>query len=139
MAHESFQRDDDNIGSSNRNFGLVFAGVFAIVGLLPLIHGDAPRSWSLAIAAAFAIAAFLSPGILAPLNHLWMKVGLLLHKVVSPIVLGLLFFLVITPMGVAMRIFGKDPLRLRREPASASYWIERTPPGPPSASFIDQF
>ena len=139
MAHESFQRDDDTGGSSNRSFGVVFAVVFAIIGLLPLIHGGPWRIWSLAIAGAFVIAAFAFPGVLTPLNRLWMKVGLLLHKVVSPIVLGFLFFVVITPMGMAMRLFGKDPLRLRRDPASKSHWVERTPPGPRPESFIDQF
>jgi hypothetical protein len=139
MAHESFQRDDDTVGSSNRSFGVVFSAVFAIIGLFPLIRGDAPRIWSLVIGGIFLLAALAFPGVLAPLNRLWMKLGLLMHKIVSPIVLGLLFFVVITPMGVAMRKFGKDPLRLRRDPGAKSYWIDRTPPGPPAESFIDQF
>jgi len=139
MAHESFQRDDDVVGSSNRNFGLVFAVVFAVIGLLPLVHRGELRIWSLILAALFAIAAFAFPSVLAPLNRLWMKLGLLLHKIVSPIVLGILFFVVITPMGVAMRAFGRDPLRLRRDNQSKSYWIDRTPPGPSPESFVDQF
>jgi hypothetical protein len=139
MAHESFQRDDEEVGSSNRNFGIVFAAVFAIIGLLPMIHGGGLRLWSLMIATAFAIAAFAFPGVLAPLNRLWMKFGLLLHKIVSPIVLGVLFFVVITPMGVVMRLFGKDALRLRRAPQATSYWIDRDPPGPRPESFVDQF
>ena len=76
---------------------------------------------------------------LAPLNRLWMKFGGLLHRFVSPIVLGLLFFVVITPMGLAMRMLGKDPLKLRADTQSKSYWIDRTPPGPRPDSFIDQF
>jgi predicted membrane metal-binding protein len=139
MAHESFERDDDSKGSSNRSFGIVFAVVFAVIGLLPLIHGDSPRVWSLAISAAFGITAFLFPGVLTPLNKLWMRLGLLLHKVISPVVLGFLFFVVITPMGVVMRMFGKDPLRLRKNRDGRSYWVERTPPGPPQESFVDQF
>ena len=140
MAHESFQRDDEPIGSSNRSFGLVFAVFFAIIGLLPLMHRDGPRIWSLAIAGVFALAAVAFPSALAPLNRLWARIGALLHKGVSPIVLGILFFLVITPMGVLMRLLGKDPLRLRRDASGAkSYWIDRTPPGPRSDSFIDQF
>jgi len=139
MGHESFQRDDDAVGSSNRSFGVVFAVVFAIIGLFPLIHREPLRMWSLVIAGGFAIAAFAFPSVLAPLNRLWTKLGLLLHKVVSPIVLGVLFFVVITPMGIAMRLFGNDPLRLRRNPASKSHWIDRTPPGPPPETFVDQF
>jgi hypothetical protein len=139
MAHESFQRDDDTVGSSNRSFGVVFAVVFGIIGLFPLVHGESPRIWSMAIAGVFLLAALVFPGILAPLNRLWMKLGLLLHKVVSPIVLGFLFFVVITPMGVAMRLLGKDPLRLRGDPESKSHWIDRKPPGPRPESFIDQF
>ena len=139
MAHESFQRDDDTVGSSNRSFGLVFAALFAIIGVIPLWSRGSPRIWALVIAGIFLLAALALPGALAPLNHLWMKVGVLLHKIVGPIVLGFLFFLVITPMGIAMRLFGKNPLRLRRDLESKSYWIERTPPGPRPESFIDQF
>jgi hypothetical protein len=139
MAHESFQRNDDVVGSSNRSFGVVFAVVFAIIGMFPLVHGGSPRIWSLVISGVFLLVALAFPLVLAPLNRQWMKLGLLLHKVVSPIVLGLLFFGVITPMGVAMRLFGKDPLRLRRDPGSASHWIERKPPGPPPESLTDQF
>ena len=76
--------------------------MFALIGLLPLLHGASVRIWSLSIGSFFAIAAFAVPGMLAPLNRLWMKFGRLLHRFVSPIVLGLLFFLVITPMGLAI-------------------------------------
>jgi hypothetical protein len=77
--------------------------------------------------------------VLAPLNRLWLKFGLLLHKVVSPIVLGVMFFLVITPIGLTMRAFGKNPLRLKLDKQSGSYWIERVPPGPAPESLKDQF
>lgn len=139
MAHESFQRAEQIKGSSNRSFGIVFATVFAIVGLLPLIFGSAPRAWALALAGGFALAALAVPGILAPLNRLWLKFGLLLHRVVSPLVLGIMFFLVLTPTGLLMRLLGKDPLRLRFDKDAASYWIDRTPPGPPPESLKDQF
>lgn len=139
MAHESFQREDDTPTSSNRSFGLVFAVVFALIGLFPLLHGASVRTWSLGVGGVFAIAAVAFPAMLAPLNRLWMKFGRLLHRFVSPIVLGLLFFVVITPMGLAMRMLGKDPLKLRADTQSKSYWIDRTPPGPRPDSFIDQF
>jgi hypothetical protein len=139
MAHESFQRDDSTAGSSNRAFGLVFAAVFAIIALYPLFWLRPPHLWALIVAAAFLVIALLLPAALGPLNRLWARFGLLLHKVTSPLVLGFLFFLVITPMGVIMRLFGKDPLRLKRDAQAASYWIDRKPAGPPPESFVDQF
>jgi hypothetical protein len=77
--------------------------------------------------------------VLSPLNRLWLRFGLLLHKIVSPLVLGIMFFLVITPIGLLMRAVGKDLLRLKFDKRSSSYWIERLPPGPPPESLKDQF
>jgi len=139
MGHESFDRDEAVHGPSNRSFGLVFAVVFLAIAILPLIFGRGLRVWSLGAAAAFGIIALVAPTVLAPLNKLWLKLGLLLHRVVSPIVLGIMFFLVITPMGLLMRALGKDPLRLRSDRGASTYWIPREPPGPPPDSFTDQF
>ena len=139
MAHESYARDEAVQGSSNRSFGLVFAGVFALIGLLPLIFGGVARLWAIALAVVFLIAALAFPGVLGPLNRLWMRFGLLLHRIVSPIVLGIMFFGVITPMGLLMRLLGKDLLRLRLDKTAGSYWIARTPPGPAPETFKDQF
>jgi hypothetical protein len=139
MSHESFSRDDEVRGSSNRSFGFVFAIVFGIVGLLPLLSGGATRDWALVVAAVFAVTALALPAVLAPLNRIWLKLGLLLHRVVNPIMLGIMFFVVITPTGLIMRALGKDPLRLRFEGQADSYWIPRTPPGPPAGSLRDQF
>jgi hypothetical protein len=83
--------------------------------------------------------AFLAPKLLTPLNWFWTRLGLVLHKIVSPLVLGIMFFVVITPMGVVMRLFGKDPLRLRLDKTQASYWLERTPPGPKPDTLSNQF
>jgi len=124
---------------SERSFGLVFAAVFAIIALWPLIHADKPRFWFLAIAAVFLAAALIAPGSLAPLNRLWFRIGILLGKVVTPLVMGVLWFVVVTPVGVLMRLFGKDPLRLKHELSVKSYWIERSPPGPIPGSLKDQF
>ena len=126
-------------GSSNRVFGLVFAGFFSIVGFWPLIGGAGPRIWCLAIAAAFAVVAFIRPGLLTPLNKLWTKFGLIIHRVVNPIVMGLVFYLTITPMGLVMRLFGKDLLNLKLDPNRKSYWIERQPPGPAPDTMKHQF
>jgi hypothetical protein len=139
MGHESFYRDESIQGSSNRSFGLVFALVFGVIGLWPLIASGGVRLWSLALAAGFLLVALALPTVLAPLNRLWLRVGLLLHRIVNPIVLGIMFFLVITPMGVAMRLFGKDLLKLRYDPNAASYWVGRTPPGPEPKTLNHQF
>jgi hypothetical protein len=139
MAHESFQRDEAVAGSSNRAFGIVFAVVFAIIAVYPLLFGRPLRAWALIVAGAFLAVALVLPAALSPLNRLWARFGLLLHKVTSPVVLGLLFYVVMTPMGVMMRLFGKDPLRLRRDSNAETYWIDRKPAGPPPESFVDQF
>ena len=126
-------------GSSNRAFGLVMAAFLAIVGLLPLATRGEARGGVLLVALAFALFAVTVPHVLAPLNRLWTAFGNLLHAIVSPIVLGILYFLVVTPTGLAMRLFGKDPLRLRFDRKAASYWLPRQPPGPAPDSLKDQF
>jgi hypothetical protein len=128
--HEDLTRGEAPKTASERGFGLTFAAVFAIVAAWPLLDGRAPRVWALGLAAAFLAAAFLAPRRLAPLNRLWARLGLLLSRVMNPLVLGLLFYGAVTPAGFVMRALGKDPLRRRFEPGAASYWIERRPPGP---------
>lgn len=140
MATEDLSRQHAVEGSSNRSFGVVFAVVFSVVGLWPVVFGSgAPRRWALIVAAVFALLAFLAPAVLDKPNRAWMKLGLLLGMIVSPIVLGLLFFTVFTPMGWVLRLMGKDPMRLHRDPAATTYWIERKPPGPPPESLNNQF
>jgi hypothetical protein len=126
-------------GSSDRAFGLVFAAFFLVVALLPLWNGREVRLWSLGLAAAFLAVALAVPSILAPLNRVWTAFGNLLHRIVSPVALAILFYGVVAPTGLLMRLFGKDPLRLKRDPAARSYWLERRPPGPPADSLKDQF
>jgi hypothetical protein len=139
MSHEDLTREEEIEGSSDRSFGVVFAVVFLIIALLPLLNAGAVRWWSAGVSAAFAVVAFTVPSILAVPNRLWMKFGLLLAKIVSPIALGILFFLVFTPIGLVMRLAGKDPLRLKADPNVKSYWIDREPPGPPPQSMTNQF
>src|SRR5215471_8978189 len=137
--HENLTREAEVRSSTDRAFGLVFTGLFLLIGLAPLIFGRPMRIWSLVVAAIFGVIAAVMPALLAPLKRVWTKFGLLLHKVVSPVVLGAAFYLMITPMGLVMRLFGKDLLRLRFDRASPTYWIKRTPPGPPAESLIDEF
>ncbi len=139
-AHEDFSRRQEIKTGSDRGFGVVFALVFAAVGLWPsLADGAAPRLWALIVAAAFLAVALFRPVLLAPFNRLWSRLGLVLSRIVNPLVLGVLFYLVVTPTALAFRVFGKDPLRLRRGPEEKSYWIERSPPGPPPDSMSNQF
>ena len=139
-THERIDRQEEVIGSSDRAFGFVFAGVFTIITLVKLWRGwsDWGYLW-LGLAVAFAAAAAVAPGVLAPLNRIWLKIGLALHKVMTPLIMGLLFFLVVTPIGLIMRATGKDILRLKRSAAEKSYWIDRTPPGPAPDTMKNQF
>ena len=139
IAHETIAGDDTTGPGSERGFGIVFAVVFAIVGLLPLLGGHAPRWWSLGVTAVLLVIAFTVPRLLAPFNRLWFRFGMLLHHVMSPVVLFLLYALSVVPMGLLLRLFRKDLLRLRMDRDAASYWIPRDPPGPPSDSFKNQF
>jgi len=138
-SHEDYSREDHVKSSSDRGFGQVFAGFFALTSALSYWKGGVGWHWMLPLAAIFLIAAYAAPGVLAPLNKLWTKLGLLIYKVMNPIVLGLLFFVTIMPIGLLMRAFGKDFLRMKIDRAAKSYWIERTPPGPPPQSMRNQF
>jgi hypothetical protein len=139
MAHEDLKREEHVEGSSDRVFGLVFAAFFAIIAGWPLLHGEGVRWWSVVVAALFALAALVRPSLLAGMNRLWMKLGILLGKVVSPVALGILFYAVFTPIGFMLRLAGKDPLRLKFDAGADSYWIPRDPPGPPPGSMTNQF
>ena len=110
---------------SNKSFGIVFFIVFLIVGLYPLINGDALRIWPTVISIIFLILGLINSQILTPLNILWFKFGMLLGKLVSPIIMGMVFFLVVTPTGIIMKLFNKDLLKLKKN-KSDSYWIKRS-------------
>ena len=117
----------------------MFATVLLLVALAPLVHKNAPRWWASIPGIALLAAALLRPSLLAPLYRVWFQFGLLLHRIISPVVLGIMFFIVITPIGILMRTFGKDPLHLRHRSEVTSYWIPRIPPGPPPDTLRDQF
>jgi Saxitoxin biosynthesis operon protein SxtJ len=125
--------------SSNRTFGVVFAVFFTLVAVLPLVRHHALRIWGLPLAALFLLAALAAPKLLTPLNRAWTALGTLLHAVVNPLVLGILFYVVFTPFGWVLRRMGKDFLRLRPAPGAPTYWIPRQPPGPSPESMSRQF
>ena len=139
MAHEDLSREQQVEGSSDRAFGLVFAGVFLVIAGWPLIDWETPRWWAVGVAAVLGVIAMVRPALLAAPNRLWIKFGVLLGNVVGPVAVGILFYGVFTPMGALMRLTGKDPLRLKLDRGADSYWIARKPPGPPPDSLTNQF
>ena len=118
---------DDIKISSNRSFGIVFFIVFLLIALYPLIYSGEIRVWSAIISLILLALGVLNSKILTPLNKLWFKFGIFLSKIISPLIMGLIFFLVVTPIGLIMRIFGKDVLNLKYN-KNKSYWIKKTDP-----------
>jgi predicted membrane metal-binding protein len=139
LGNSDHTSTSDHTGSSDRSFGMVFSVVFAIIGLWPLMEAEAIRIWSISISIAFVLVAIIQPKFLATLNRYWTKFGLLLSRFTSPIVLGVMFFLVITPFAVVTRAFGRDALLLKPEPELTSYWIKRDPVGPEPDTIKNQF
>ena len=111
--------------SSNRNFGLVFFIVFLIVALWPLKYEEDIRLWSLVLSIIFFILGILNSQLLTPLNKLWFKFGMFLGLIVSPIVMGIVYFIVVTPIGIFMRLLGKDLLKTSKAKNASTYWIKR--------------
>ncbi len=141
LHHEQRRDQSDVAAPSERSFGVTFACVFALVtawllyrhglGLAPLATG--------AIACVFLLLGYLAPRLLRPLNRLWLRFGLVLHAVVNPLILGVLFFIVFTPMGLVIRLFGGDLLRMRRGADGESYWIFRAGEKVAPSSMTNQF
>jgi Saxitoxin biosynthesis operon protein SxtJ len=138
-SHEFVQRVEVAKTSSDRNFGLVFAAFFGLLGSLGVWHGTARWPIWLGLAVVMLILAFAAPKLLSPLNWVWTKIGLLLHTIVSPVILAVLFYVCVTPVGYLMRLAGTDPLRRRYDAAADTYWIKRDPPGPQPDTFRHQF
>src|ERR1700688_3540569 len=130
-THEVFSRDEEIVAGSDRSFGLVMAAALGAVTLLNGWHWGRLWPWTGGLAALLLAAAFVRPAVLHPLNLLWLKCGLLLHRVVNPIVMALIFYGTVLPTGLAMRMLGKDMLRLKRQPGADSYWVVGQPAGPP--------
>lgn len=139
-THEILRRDEPIQGSSNRSFGLVIAGALAIFGLWDLVFGGGTVRWWLVVPAlAFLCTALAVPRLLSPLNRLWTRLGLLMHRVVNPVVMALMYYGVVTPVGLIMRARGKDLLKLRPDPAAPTYWVMRDNPGSRGPSMRQQF
>ena len=137
--HENFERSEETSAGSERTFGFVFFAFFVLVGVAPLWRTGTMRVWALILAALFLVLALFWTEPLKPLNRAWTKLGLLLHAVINPLVMALLFYAVVTPFGIGMRALGKKLLGLQREPQAATYWVPHEPPGPPPETMKNQF
>ena len=111
--------------SSNRSFGLVFFIVFLILGLWPIKNEGEIRIWLVIISLIFLILGMMKSKLLTPLNHLWFKFGMILGAIVAPVVMGVVFFLVVTPIGIIMRLMGKDLINKKNNKKKETYWIKR--------------
>ena len=139
--HENLERADDVRRFSDRAFGLVLAAVLVLVALSPLLSAPPVtiRWWALAAALLLGILALVWTTPLRPLAHLWFMLGLLLGRIINPIVLALLYYAIVLPVGLLVRLFGHNAVAKRRDPAAASYWIEREIPRPAVTAMKDQF
>ena len=137
--HEDLTRRVEAAAGSDRSFGLIIAVVLAVIGLWPLFHQVGPRWWALGSGGGVLILCLLRPSVLHVPNLLWTRFGLLLSRITNPIITAILYYVVFVPIGLLMRLRGKDMLRLRFDNKAATYWIERRPPGPPPKTMANQF
>ena len=139
--HEDFSRADEVKSGSDRGFGLTVGGILLLIALVrTYFYGLGWVQYGLgAIAVALLVLGLIAPGSLRGLNRAWMKLGLILFKVVNPIVLALIYGTTMVPIGLVMRVSGHDPLRLKLDPEADSYWIPRDPPAPAPETMINQF
>lgn len=133
------EQDEVIAGPSDRNFGFTMAIVFALIGAFGLYKGSSHGPIWLCVAAIFAGLTLWRPQSLGLANRCWLKLGLLMYRVVNPVIMAILFFGAILPIGLTMRLFGKDFLRLARDRASQTYWLPRSDPRAPSESMRQQF
>lgn len=138
-THENFARTQSLTAGTDRAFGLVMAGVFLLISVVSLWRGGSWWPWTSALAAALLAISLIHAALLGPLNIAWFKFGMLLHKIVNPLLMGFIFYGVVAPIGLLLRAQGKDLLRLATKSPSASYWIARHPPGPSPETMKDQF
>lgn len=140
--HERFDRDDHGQASSERGFGLVMAAAFAVLASIVIYHhAGLTRAGEvlLAIALAFLALALTRPAWLAPLNRVWFRFSILLYRLTNPVLMLLIYSVAMVPMGLLLKLCGKDPLHRRFDAKAESYWIARTPPGPKPDTMKHQF
>lgn len=137
--HEHVSSESETPRASNRSVGVVLAVVFGLIGAWPTLSDAPVRPWALAVAAGLLVLALVLPRALTPVAWLWLGLGNLLHHLVSPLILGLLYIVAVIPTGLYLKVTGKDPLRLKWDPEAPSYWINREPPGPEPKSLPQQF
>ncbi|SVD58924.1 uncharacterized protein METZ01_LOCUS411778 [marine metagenome] len=137
--HENLDREEETEWFSNFSLGITFASIFLIIGILLIIVGSFSGWLFLICSILFLIISLKIPIILTPLNLAWTKLGLILSKIFNPMILGVVFLLIITPIAIIRKIFGKSALHLKTKPNVESYWINRTPPGPKTGSMTRQY
>lgn len=137
--HESTRQEEPVPTASNRSVGLVLGVAFGLIGAWPMIDEASPRLWALSVAAVLTLLALILPRALTPVAWLWLGLGKVMHVVVSPLTMAIIYVVAVIPTGLYVRLSGKDPLRLSYDPAAESYWIDRDPPGPDPKSLPQQF
>ena len=135
---ESQEHTEIEVGSS-RSFGVVFFVIFTLIGLYPLLNSNPPFIIMLGLGSIFLLLALVKPTLLDPLNKLWFRFGMFLAKIVNPIVMFIIYVTTMLPIGILLRLSGKDLLRKKLDPEAESYWIVRDPSGPEPESLTEQF
>lgn len=138
-AHEDFMPHHRTNGPSDSSFGLTAAAVFGVAGVWPLLHRQPVQIWALVLAGACLCVACAKPGLLRPANRMWMQLGLAINRLATPILTGIFFFGVVTPLACFFRLARRDTLRLRPDPEASTYWIKRHPAGPSPQSMEQQY
>jgi len=142
MSHEEFNREKPLETGSDRGFGLTVGGILMAIGAVRIGLSQELGNLEmalLAVGSSLVVLALVAPGLLSSLNKAWMRLGLLLSKIVTPIVMGLIYYTTVTPIGLIFRALGKDLLNIRKDPRAKSYWVVRDPPGPEPETMKNQF
>jgi hypothetical protein len=138
-VHEDFSREVEVKASSDRVFGLTVAAALGLLALWPLVRHRPMRAWAFALGVMLLVSALLRPQLLSPANRIWLRLGLLIQRLVTPAVMALLFYGAVTPVALVQRLLGKDLLRLQIDRTASTYWIQRRPPGPAPDTMRRQF